>query len=76
MLEYVTECANKFNKGLYNSIFYSSMMSALIIGSLISAGVMGGSSYPAFMIVNIGLVALSGIVFLFLTKPIRDETNQ
>jgi hypothetical protein len=42
--EYVTQCANFHNKGLYNAIVYASMMVAMIIGSIVSALVLGNSS--------------------------------
>jgi MFS family permease len=74
--EYITNCANMYNKGLYNSIVYASMMIAMVIGSIASAIVIGGSSYETFLFVNIGLTCLSAITLLFLTKPKVDTTRK
>jgi uncharacterized membrane protein YfcA len=50
------------------------MMFGMIIGSIISASIIGNSSYHIFIIVITGILVLSAITTLFLTKP-KSESN-
>jgi hypothetical protein len=45
------------------------MMCAMVIGSIVSASVVGGSSYSIFFIFNLCSEGLSAITLLVLTEP-------
>jgi hypothetical protein len=51
------------------------MMIAMVVGSIVSAIVMGNSSPQIFLIVNLALIVAAGIVILFLPKPKSSNTN-
>ena len=67
---YVSECANESNKGLYNSLFWCFLMTSGIVGNLMAAYVIADVKKSMFYIVMTGLCFLSNLVFLLVQKPV------
>jgi len=68
--EYISNCANDYNKGLFMSTFRAIYMSSNIFGYLFSAFVIGiiSNMYVFFSILT-GLSLIASFVFLFLQTP-------
>ena len=66
---YVSECASERNKGLYNSIFWCSLMVSGIVGNLMAAYVIVDVKESTFYMVMTGVCLASNLVFMLVPKP-------
>jgi hypothetical protein len=64
---YISECANNSNKGLFNSIFWCFLMSSSIVGNLMAAYVVDGFKESVFYIVMTALCFCSALWFGLVT---------
>jgi Major Facilitator Superfamily len=68
--EYISRCANDYNKGMFMSTFRAIYMSSNIVGYLFSAFVIGIiSSMQMFFTILTVLSLFATVVFLFLMTP-------
>jgi MFS family permease len=63
---YIAECANDSNKGLFFSLFWCFLMFSGIVGNLMAAYVINGVKESTFYIVMTGLCLLSTFWFLLI----------
>lgn len=68
-LSYVRECSNEENKSLYFSFLYSFQSASHLVGSLMSAFILGLTTKLTYFITMCGVSILAFILFLFLRVP-------
>jgi hypothetical protein len=66
---YVSECANDKNKGLFNSVLWTFNMATFASGNIIAATVITALSTSTFYIIMTGFTIAACIYFIFLKKP-------
>jgi MFS family permease len=69
---YIAECANDSNKGLFFSLFWCFLMSSAIIGNLMAAYVIDSVQESIFYIVMTGLCFVATLWFL-LVQPVTRK---
>jgi len=73
---YVSECASEKNKGLYNSIFWCSLMASGIVGNLMAAYVIVDVKESTFYMIMTAICLASVLVFTIVPKPEKVKVKK
>lgn len=73
--DYIGDCANESNKGMYNGLFWCFQMSSGIVGNLMAAYVIVDVKESMFYVVMTALCLASNFVFLLTTKPDKEAAR-
>lgn len=71
--EYLGQCANKHNKGLYNGVFWGFYNGATIGGGLIASFIVSAVPLTSFYLIMSCFGGVAIILFATLTKPEQPE---
>ena len=74
-LSYVRECSNEITKGLFFAILYCFANSSHLVGSLMSAFILGNTDKFIYFMIMSGISLLSVVCMVLLSKPTKQITS-
>lgn len=69
---YVANCANEENKGLYNSIFWAAFQAAGVVGNIFAAYIIDDVKESTFYMGMTGVSIAGVIIFIFIRQPLKQ----